>query len=139
MRNKFYLLPVAFILISLNAYPQTQTFTEIPANIPGYSHGATDWGDYDNDGDLDVLICGLNNSGIPESAVFRNNGNNTFSRITSIILTGLYYSDCTWQDYDIDGDLDIMLSGRDQNSLPSTMIYRNNGTNSFSLQRGINL
>ena len=48
--------------------------------------GSVAWGDYDNDGDLDILLTGNSITGII-SKIYRNNGNNTFTEQTSISLT----------------------------------------------------
>ena len=71
---------------------------------------SVDWGDYDNDGDLDILITGETYSG-EDSKIYKNNGDGTFTEQTGISLTGVSYSSAAWGDYDNDGDLDIVLSG----------------------------
>ena len=42
------------------------------------------WGDYDRDGDLDILLTG---DGM--SKIYRNDGSNTFTEQTGIILEGV--------------------------------------------------
>lgn len=58
------------------------------------------WADYDNDGDLDVLLCSEVNR------LYQNNGG-TFREVTAAAgLTG--GTRCaSWADYDVDGDLDL--------------------------------
>ena len=60
----------------------------------------------------------------PVSKVYRNNGNNTFSEQTGIILTGVGNSSVAWGDYNNDGKLDILLSGDSGNGNVSK-IYQN--------------
>ena len=72
--------------------------------------GSVAWGDYDNDGDLDILLTGIHFIRY-DSKIYRNNGNNTFTEQTSISLTGVRWSSAAWGDYDNDGDLDILLTG----------------------------
>jgi PKD repeat protein len=85
-------------------------FVDINANLPDGSSGSADLGDYDNDGDLDVLIGGQY-SGLQ---VYRNDGGNTFTNIN----LGLPYNvmsmstiSLAWGDYDNDGDLDFIAEG----------------------------
>jgi hypothetical protein len=106
-------------------------------SIPGISHGSLAWGDYDNDEDLDILISGFDISLARVSKVFRNNGNNSFTEQTGISLTGVYYGSSDWIDYDNDGDLDIMITGRDISNTNLSRIYKNNGDNTFTWQTGI--
>ncbi len=106
-------------------------------NFPGISHGSLAWGDYDNDEDLDILICGMDDNSTGISKVFRNNGNNSFTEQTGISLTGVYHSSSDWVDYDNDGDLDIMITGRDNSNINVSRIYKNNGDNTFTEQTGI--
>lgn len=81
-------------------------FTEIILDLP---HEGVQWGDYDNDGDLDLL------SG---NDIYRNDGYNEFVNINAGLPSG-----GEWADYDNDGDLDI-LSG--------SIILRNNGSDNFT-------
>jgi hypothetical protein len=115
------------------------TFTEQTAisfiNTAGSSAA---WGDYNNDGYLDIVLTGSIYSGSSVSKIYRNNGDNSFAEQTSIILTGVSYGSSSWGDYDNDGDLDLLLSGyTGSNSI--TKIYRNNGDNTFTEQSSISL
>ena len=104
------------------------TFTDINANLPGLSGSSLAWGDYDNDGDLDIFLCGASDSGVI-SRIYRNNGDGTFTNINAN-LQGAYEGSVAWGDYDNDGDLDILLCG--SGSPLSSRIYRNNGNGTFT-------
>jgi|GEM_PF-638984 len=80
------------------------------------------WGDYDNDGDLDILLTG---SSI--TTIYKNNGG-TFVEDPAVVLPGGSDVSSVFGDYDNDDDLDILLTGSDNNSKPITKIYRNNTT-----------
>jgi len=114
------------------------TFAEQAGALPFASENATmDWGDYDNDGDLDLLIIGQSSTEGRTSRVFRNEGGGTFTDQLSITLTGVSYGDAKWTDYDNDGLLDLIISGYTSSSSQVTKIYRNSGKNSFTEQTGI--
>ncbi|MCX6326225.1 MAG: FG-GAP-like repeat-containing protein [Bacteroidia bacterium] len=134
-------LPEYFNIIG-NANPgvfSTSLFSEQTGiALTGVNSSSAAWGDYDNDGDLDILLTGMNSSYEKISSIFRNNGDNTFTRLTGIALTGVYQSSVDWGDYDSDGDLDILLTGY-SDSGPVSKIYRNNGDNTFIEQTGIAL
>jgi predicted nucleotidyltransferase len=91
-------------------------FTDINAGLAGVSVGSADWGDYDNDGDLDILISGRTGSTSFISRVYRNDNG---------VLTGAYMSSAAWGDYDNDGDQDILLTGYVSESNRISKIYRN--------------
>ena len=99
-------------------------FTDIGAGLTGVSYGSAAWGDYDNDGDLDILLTGYSSSG-RVSQVYRNDDGN-FADIGAG-LTGVSNGSVAWGDYDNDGDLDILLTGGDSNQDPVSRIYRNDG------------
>jgi hypothetical protein len=83
------------------------------------------WGDYDNDGDLDLY---LSNVGTDASKLLRNDGSGVFSNATSAPLgnTGTG-AGVAWGDYDNDGDLDLYLA----NWGTSNKLFRNEGAGTF--------
>jgi hypothetical protein len=105
------------------------TFTRITTNvvtqIVGDSGGVV-WGDYDNDGDLDLFIA---NWRLP-SFLFRNDGNGNFTRMVSQIAFSAADSfGCAWGDYDNDGFLDLVIANdHGQNE----HLYRNRGDGTFT-------
>ncbi|MFA4907850.1 MAG: FG-GAP-like repeat-containing protein [archaeon] len=121
----------------VSATPTEQFTEQTGISLTGVGISSVAWGDYDNDGDLDILLTGDSVSG-RVSKIYRNNGDNTFSEQTGISLTGVYASSVAWGDYDNDGDLDILLTG-DSVSGRVSKIYCNNGDNSFTEQTGISI
>jgi uncharacterized repeat protein (TIGR01451 family) len=105
-------------------------FTDIGAALTGVSNGSVGWGDYDNDGDLDILLTG-DSDGDPVSQVYRNDGGDAFADIGAG-LTGVEYSSVAWGDYDNDGDLDILLTGRTVSPPNVSKVYRNDGASGFT-------
>lgn len=104
-------------------------FTDINAShLSGVASGSTDWGDYDKDGDLDILLTGGNNK--LESTVYRNE-DGIFTNINAG-LTGVSGSSAAWGDYDNDGDLDILLTGRDNVGSPGVAKVYQNDDNAFT-------
>jgi len=72
------------------------------------------WGDYDNDGDMDVFV-GASSTADGTHKLMRNNGNGTFTDVTSSsgilpALTNLGIENATY-DFDNDGNLDIASNG----------------------------
>ena len=108
------------------------TFSSVP-NLPfsGFFGSEGDWGDYNNDGYLDLLLSAESNGspGGGGTRIYKNNGNNTFTQIFNI-NRGLCVS---WGDYNNDGKLDFALAESGYYSSPYTIkIYKNDGNDSFS-------
>ncbi len=59
-------------LVSWASPVMAVTLTDIGAGLPGLFRSSMAWGDSDNDGDLDLLLAGENNSGVKITRVFRN-------------------------------------------------------------------
>jgi hypothetical protein len=95
------------------------------ATDSGLCFGAT-WGDYDNDGFLDLFV-GVNNGG--SDWLYRNNGAG-FTKITSgaIVSSGGNANNCGWSDYDLDGFIDLWVANSDQNDF----VYHNNRNGTFT-------
>ncbi len=114
------------------------TFTEnVKTVFHSSSYGSVAWGDYNNDGYLDVLLSGFN-AGTPIAKLYRNNKDGSFTEVTTAVLVGMNgHSRVAWADYDNDGYADILVSGRTTtsavNPLPATKLYRNvGGTGTFT-------
>ncbi len=103
-------------------------FSMISSNLPGTSFGSSDWADADQDGDLDVALCGIGDDGRFISEVHRNNGVDGFERMFA--GNGVAYCSVEWGDYDQDGFPDLLVSGgRLSHTVLSgrTDLYRNLG------------
>lgn len=82
-------------------------------------HGEAQWGDYDGDGDLDILVAGSiqeQDGSYTHMAlrIYRNDNENYFPVEVIADLPGEGWFDltaATWADYDSDGDMDILLAG----------------------------
>ena len=127
---------VVFVLLATMPVCSAQTFTE-QTNIvlTGVSRSSVEWGDFDNDNDLDILLTGYT-GGSRISKIYRNNGGNSFTEVTNSTIPGVGWGSVEWGDYDNDGDLDILLTGN-PGSMPVSSLYRNNGTNGFTVQTNV--
>ena len=108
------------------------TFTNATSSagisLAGYDDGysGTAFGDYDNDGDLD-LYGGQNGA----NKLYRNNGDGTFTDVTTtagVAGTSNDTKGVAWGDYDHDGDLDLYVA----QSGASNHLFKNNGDGTFS-------
>jgi hypothetical protein len=81
-------------------------------------HGEAQWGDYDSDGDLDILVAGNLNDGNGNYTlslrIYRND-NETYvpiEVISCVPCEGWFdLTAASWADYDSDGDMDVLLAG----------------------------
>jgi hypothetical protein len=84
-------------------------FTDVtspPLGNIGGGQGAA-WGDYDNDGDLDLYLTNWSVG----NKLFRNDGGGNFTDVTEGPLDGKPFGQsAVWGDYDNDGDLDLYLA-----------------------------
>lgn len=81
-------------------------------------HGESQWGDYDNDGDLDILVAGnlkeTDGTYTPVNLrIYENNGTgyDTVNIIPCATCDWFDVYAASWADYDSDGDMDILLAG----------------------------
>ncbi len=72
------------------------------------------WGDYDRDGDADLFVSGEEDT-LSQSRLYRNNGDLTFSNVSSTMLPGLgRVAAAAWGDFDKDQDLDLAIGLGDE-------------------------
>jgi hypothetical protein len=110
-------------------------FIDSEIQLPGVWGSSVDWGDYDNDGDLDLVYCGWAKDDITGqekgiTKIFHHNENDSFNDIEAPIAD-VYFGSVDWGDYDNDGDLDLIVTGLvSQNPLISIFkIYKNENGN----------
>ncbi len=115
------------------------TFTRVgaeagPITTDLHDSVGTTWIDFDNDGDLDMLV---ENAGLvgPRIDLYWNNGSGIFNRSGGGLPTppNIAYSWAACADYDLDGYVDFYLGEGTSTSGPFTLqLYRNNGSGTFA-------
>ncbi len=108
----------------------TGHYTEVAAQAGLQPHGqswATDFGDIDNDGDLDAIVINHDIANV----LYRNNGDGTFTDITE--GSGISVADgggiqVKFVDLDNDGFIDILFGG----NTPDVKVLRNDGDATFT-------
>jgi hypothetical protein len=114
-------------------------FTNVTASAGLIKEGAccfgAAWGDYNNDSlaDLYIAVGGLD--GPSANALYRNNGNGTFTRVGaeagSITTDARDSSGTTWIDFNNDGHLDMLVQNAGLAG-PRIDLYRHNGNATFN-------
>ncbi|MFT7621908.1 MAG: hypothetical protein ACI9WU_001073 [Myxococcota bacterium] len=112
------------------------------------------WGDFDNDGCLDLFV--FVESGTSANHLLRGGCDGTFTNVStaSLLSDGQDYNDCAgaghdhapapaaaWWDIDSDGLLDLYVSNMicwSDFSFYNDQVWRNNGDNTFSEWTGLN-
>ncbi len=92
-----------------------------------YSETAS-WGDYDNDGDVDLYLA---NSAVNKANIlYTNNGNGTFSKVVTgpIVSYEATSRSVDWFDYDNDNDLDLFVANEGGEN---NLLFRNDGNGVF--------
>jgi hypothetical protein len=81
-------------------------------------YGLADWGDYDADGALDLLVAGniQDEDGTYDTVLrtYHNDGGGAYTPTTLIDAPNADWLDihaATWADYDSDGDMDLLVTG----------------------------
>lgn len=100
--------------------------------LPQTQGGAAIYGDYDNDGDLDLFFC---TGG--DVKLYRNDGNLTYTSVElSDDLVPLFGCAAVWVDYDKDGDLDIVMTGSmtESDSDAATYVFQNSGAPDYTFE-----
>jgi hypothetical protein len=91
-------------------------------SLPGIAGGSMAWGDFNNDGHLDLILNGIDNDINYLGQVYAGDGTGGFTLDANAILVGLGSGSAAWGDYSDDGRLDLVVTGFDAST----------GTNAFT-------
>lgn len=107
------LFTVIALALSTAAFSQ---FVDAGANLPALINSASlDFGDYDKDGDYDLLLAGqLELNGLPPVCHLYKYENDSFVKV-NLTIKALYRSQVKWIDAENDGDLDFIYTGSTSN------------------------
>src|SRR5436190_14529893 len=110
MKLRFILLIGTVFGLAGEAMGAEDPFTRVttgPGAIPNGSSAAA-WGDFNNDGWLDLFITSF--GGTQNNYCYTNQGDGTFSRVlpTYFPANNINSFGCAWADYDNDGNLDLV-------------------------------
>jgi len=106
------------------------TFSAMSMGLPMVGDGGSAaWGDYDNDGDLDILLAGFVDQTGDIANIYRNDGG--FFNDINAGLNRVSYGSAAWGDYDVDGDLDLLIVGY------ISKIYRNDAGVFININAGL--
>lgn len=94
-------------------------------SIPLAYEAAAAWGDYDNDGFLDLIVSGVTSQG-EKTLLYKNIDGKQFEKVAHP-FPDLRTSNTTWFDYNNDGNLDLFLAGKKSNGELYSGLWRNKG------------
>lgn len=94
---------------------------------------APSFADYDNDGDLDILITGKNQTtNATEAIICENAGSGRFTPVLIQNMTGIVKSRMPWCDFNNDGYIDFMANVPKPDHTAYLSVYKNNGDRTFT-------
>mgnify|MGYP000208024265 CR=1 FL=1 len=93
-----------------------------PSSVAGLKYSNIAFGDYDNNGTLDMFTAGQDLTNNARSYIYKNDGKGNFTIDPEFnqynVVPNLYNADARFVDYDLDGDLDLIYAGTDNNNNP---------------------
>ena len=127
--------------IPLNGDPVKRTFEDVTAGSGlDDSDGSTRvpegivTADYDNDGFTDIYMIGTQGSNDTHGVLYHNNGDGTFTNVSiaaGVRFTGYSPESASWVDFDLDGDVDLMIASGNP-TVHHFLLLENNGDGTFT-------
>ncbi len=123
--NLKHFVVAIFMICAISVHASASAdFTSSWTSIETNESTCSAWGDYDGDGDLDVVVGDANTG----TMLYSNAGGASFSIVWQSEDADLVVS-LAWGDYDRDGDLDILVGNNPGNN----RVYSNSGGGVFTL------
>ncbi|MFK8009316.1 MAG: T9SS type A sorting domain-containing protein [Saprospiraceae bacterium] len=139
------LLPLIFCFSFFSLQAQTTFIEDTQNDFTGVYEGEMEFADVDgdgdqdlftlgySDGDQDVLVTGSLISNGFSSFLYKNDGTGNFTLMQNTGLVQVIFGGCSFGDVDLDGDLDLIISGR-KGAIPdeTAELYFNDGAGNFT-------
>lgn len=125
MKKIYLLLLLSFCITGIT---HAQPFVNIYSALEGVGRGSVLFADFDNDNDLDLFIAGQDSNYNPFAGIYLNEGGSFV--FTESGIAGLENCAASAADYDLDGLIDIVITGADFDG-NKTVLYRNTGNGQF--------
>ena len=123
--RRLFLFAFSFCLISSAKAQLFEKITDagnpINSDSPESFYEGASWVDYDNDCWLDLYVT--------RKALYHNDGNSEFTKVTTSGLKTNFGLANTWSDCDNDGDIDCFIAG---GTTKGSFLYTNNGDGTFT-------
>ena len=107
------------------------TFSNSGIAITGVSDGDIAVNDYNQDGWVDLLVMGVNASGVKVTSVYKNQGAGVFTQLSNV-FEGLAYGSVGFEDFNNDGKPDVIVNGLNNQNQAACLLYLNNGNETFT-------
>ncbi|MBO6523498.1 MAG: T9SS type A sorting domain-containing protein [Balneolaceae bacterium] len=125
-----------------NTFTRNLTPVDGVSNFEGHREADAVWGDYNNDGYIDLYVQGASGFQGINSTLYKNNGDGTFSLVKrgedpTTFFSGTRLGANDFVDYDADGDLDLFYTGETRGNSRRGDLYANNGDDTFSFVANI--
>ena len=121
--------PVPYAAIYVN--DGTGTFSPVNAPLTNTAGRSVAWADVNGDASLDLLAAGIEADSVQRTRLYLNDGDGDFSE-SDTDLKNVAAGAISPADVDLDGDADLLLSGRDTTGAPVAKVYENDGTGAFT-------
>lgn len=106
-------------------------FTQANAGLEDVDLGSTATGDFNNDGNLDLVLTGANRNVDLITTLYLGDGTGGFTE-AGAGLRGVAISSSSTGDVNGDGNLDLVITGQDDAINPTATLYLGDGTGSFT-------
>ncbi|MCS4193549.1 surface protein [Salinibacter ruber] len=107
------------------------SFAVAGAGLTGVENSSTSIADVNGDGNLDLLITGLDANDNPTATLYLGDGSGGFTE-AGAGLTDVGIGSNSIADVDGDGNLDLLITGPDANDRPTATVYLGDGSGGFA-------
>ncbi len=132
MKKNLRFIAGLLVMMLISGYTFSQPFTQIETEMIQVTFSQVNWVDYDNDGDMDAFVFGMDFYGTYATALYKNDGNDTFTEVTATQFEDVAIGSHAWGDYDNDGDMDLLMQGANNSVAPTVILYQNQGNDVFT-------